>query len=150
MERLKTSSVSISNVSTKEFLWQIYCKNDYLIIFCKHCWCWHWKSKVSPCWWILNKIVFSEPYEILCFLTKKKWLTIFDKVLTPFFKTFLWLKQLFDAKIIIQCSKNETSSSWKIILFIHSWEGVGVDSSVSVPFDVQMFWGCINGKIVIM
>ena len=28
---------------------------------------------------------------------QKKWLTIFDKVLTPFWKTFLWLKQLFDA-----------------------------------------------------
>ena len=36
----------------------------------------------------------------------------FDKVLTPFWKTFLWLKQLFDAKllnletIIFQCSIN--------------------------------------------
>ena len=47
-------------------------------------------------WWNLNKIVWSEPYKILCFLTKK-WLTIFDKVLTPFWKTFLWLKQLLDA-----------------------------------------------------
>ena len=35
-------------------------------------------------------------------LFDKKWLTIFDKVLTPFWKTFLWLKQLFDAKILIQ------------------------------------------------
>ena len=26
-------------------------------------------------------------------LFDKKWLTIFDKVLTPFWKTFLWLKQ---------------------------------------------------------
>ena len=32
----------------------------------------------------------------------KKWLTIFDKVLTPFWKTFLWLKQLFDVKLLIQ------------------------------------------------
>ena len=32
----------------------------------------------------------------------KKWSTIFDKVLTPFWKTFLWLKQLFDAKILIK------------------------------------------------
>ena len=46
-------------------------------------------------------------------LFDKKWLTIFDKVLTPFWKMFLWLKQLFDAKlfknlktIIFQCSKN--------------------------------------------
>ena len=34
-------------------------------------------------------------------LFDKKWLTIFDKVLTPFWKRFLWLKQLFDAKILI-------------------------------------------------
>ena len=44
-------------------------------------------------------------------LFDKKWLTIFNKVLTPFWKTFLWLKQLFDAKMLIQrlifqCSKN--------------------------------------------
>ena len=42
-------------------------------------------------------------------LFDKKWLTVFDKVLTPFWKMFLLLKQLFDAKllnIIFQCSKN--------------------------------------------
>ena len=45
-------------------------------------------------------------------LFDKKWLTIFYKVLTPFWKTFLWLKQLFDAKlinsktIIFKCSEN--------------------------------------------
>ena len=32
-------------------------------------------------------------------LFDEKWLTIFDKVLTPFWKTVLWLKQLFDAKL---------------------------------------------------
>ena len=61
----------------------------------------------------LNKIVWSEPYKILYFLTKKKWLTIFNKVLLPFWKTLLQLKQLFDAKIlktiIFQCSKNYDS-----------------------------------------
>ena len=34
-------------------------------------------------------------------LFDKKCLTIFDKVLTPFWKTFLWLKQLFDAKLLV-------------------------------------------------
>ena len=34
-------------------------------------------------------------------LLAKKWLTIFDKVLTPFRKTFLLLKQLFDSKLLI-------------------------------------------------
>ena len=32
-------------------------------------------------------------------LFDKKWLSIFDKVLTPFWKMFLWLKQLFDPKL---------------------------------------------------
>ena len=31
----------------------------------------------------------------------KKWLTIFEKVLTLFWKRFQWHKQLFDAKILI-------------------------------------------------
>ena len=35
-------------------------------------------------------------------LFDKKWLTIFDKVLTPFWKKFQWLKQLFDAKLLIK------------------------------------------------
>ena len=34
-------------------------------------------------------------------LFDKTWLTIFDKVLTPFWKTFLWVKQLFDAKLLV-------------------------------------------------
>ena len=34
-------------------------------------------------------------------LFDKKWLTIFGKVLTPFWKMFLWLKQLFDVKLLI-------------------------------------------------
>ena len=34
-------------------------------------------------------------------LFDKKWLTIFDNVLMPFWKTFLWLKQLFNAKLLI-------------------------------------------------
>ena len=32
----------------------------------------------------------------------KKWLTIFEKVLTPFWKRFLRHKQLFDAKVLIE------------------------------------------------
>ena len=58
----------------------------------------------------LKKIVWSELYNILSSLIRK-WSTIFDKGLAPFYKTFLWLKQLFDATInlkiiIFQCSKN--------------------------------------------
>ena len=34
-------------------------------------------------------------------LFDKKWLTIFDKVLTAFWKKFLWLRELFDAKLLI-------------------------------------------------
>ena len=56
----------------------------------------------TTCWWNLNKIVWTELYKILIFLTKKKWLTIFYKVLTPFWKMFLWMKQLFDARLLIK------------------------------------------------
>ena len=31
----------------------------------------------------------------------QNWLTIFDEVLTPLRMTFLWLKQLFKAKLLI-------------------------------------------------
>ena len=34
-------------------------------------------------------------------LFDKKWFTIFDKVSMPFWKTFLWLKQFFDANLSI-------------------------------------------------
>ena len=34
-------------------------------------------------------------------LFDKKWLTFFDKVLMPVWKMFLWLKQLFDVKLLI-------------------------------------------------
>ena len=46
-----------------------------------------------------NRIVLTTQRVVLF---DKKWLTMFDKVLTPFWKTFLWLKQLFDAKLLIQ------------------------------------------------
>ena len=46
-----------------------------------------------------NRMVWTlQNFEVF----DKEWLTIFDKVLTsswPFWKTFLWLKQLFDAKL---------------------------------------------------
>ena len=55
------------------------------------------------CRWNVNKIVWSELWTIQNYvLFDQKWLTIFDKVLTPFWKMFLWLKQSFDAKIWIQ------------------------------------------------
>ena len=50
-------------------------------------------------WWNLNKIVWSRTIQNFAFFDRK-WLTIFDRVLTPFWKMFLWLKQLFDAKIL--------------------------------------------------
>ena len=45
-----------------------------------------------------NRLVWTiQNFELF----DKKWLAIFDKVLTPFWKTFLQLKQLFDAKLLI-------------------------------------------------
>ena len=71
MEGFQTSEVSISNGSRlagKSFNGKFTAKIDF--------------------WWNLNKIVWSELYKILNFLTKKKKkkknLTIFDNVLTPF------------------------------------------------------------------
>ena len=51
-------------------------------------------------WWNLNKIVWSKIYTALSFLEKSKIIirkqvfkTVFDKMLMPFWKTFLQLKQ---------------------------------------------------------
>ena len=40
-------------------------------------------------------------HAISFFLSKKKWLTVFDKALMLFWKTCLHLKQLFDARLLI-------------------------------------------------
>ena len=81
MERLYTSNVSISNGSTEEFLWQIYFKNCFSdrafyvtiadvdigsqkslhTLFDKY---------LDHMQVNLNKIVWSKPNKILCFLTK--------------------------------------------------------------------------------
>ena len=50
-------------------------------------------------------------------LFDQKWLTIYVKVLTPFRKTFLWLKQLFDANILIP--RLSSSSVLKIMAIRH-------------------------------
>ena len=74
-----------------------------------HCW-WHWKPEVSPCIiWSLhtlfdnmlthaNRMVQAMQNFVLF---DKKWLAIFDKKLTSFWKMFLWLKQLFDAELFL-------------------------------------------------
>ena len=79
--------------------------------YCR-CWCWHWKSRVSP----YNSSNLFVPYTSEIWTKSygpnytKFWAfwqksevskTIFDKALTPFWKTFLWLKQLFNAKLFI-------------------------------------------------
>ena len=53
----------------------------------------------TTCWRNLNQIIRSEMYKI-----RQKQMsleTIFDKALTPFCKTFLYLKQLFNGKLLI-------------------------------------------------
>ena len=75
-----------------------------------HCWCWHCKSYVSAyiIWWVFGphagdiwtKSCGPNHTNFCAFY--KKMVNSFDKVLTPRRKTFLWLKQLFDAKILIQ------------------------------------------------
>ena len=74
------------------------------------------KFEQTTCWWNLNKIVWSELYKKIKNLDHfdKKCLTIFEKVLMPLWKMFLWMKQLLDAKLLIQtiifqCSKEYSS-----------------------------------------
>ena len=43
-----------------------------------------------------------KPYKILRFLTESAWLTIFWQSVDAILEKFLWLKQLFDTKILIQ------------------------------------------------
>ena len=83
----ETSIVNISNGSTEEFKWQIYYKIDFPIGHYFHVTnanadIGRLKSlltlliSVWTTWWLnVNKIVWSELYQILCFLTtttKKK------------------------------------------------------------------------------
>ena len=47
----------------------------------------------------------NVPNNTIFWTSDKKWLIIFDKALTSFWKSFLQLKHLFDAKLF-QCYKN--------------------------------------------
>ena len=54
---------------------------------------------LATCWWNLNKIVWSEQYKILSFW--QKMVNHFWQCVDAILKDFLWLKQLFDAKLLI-------------------------------------------------
>ena len=61
-----------------------------------------------------------------------KWLTIFNNALTLFWKTFLYLKQLFDAKLLIwncQLSVAQKLIHWKVseMTFFHNDETTAVN-----------------------
>ena len=52
-------------------------------------------------WWWLSQSYDQHYTKFWAFWKKQKFFeTIFDKALMPFWKTFLWLKQLFNAKIL--------------------------------------------------
>ena len=111
-EKLTTSGVSICNGSTEEFWWQIYCKNwfsdrEFYVtiteadlgslkflhtLFGKYLN--HMLVKFEQKFIVRNIHNFK--------LFGKKRLSIFEKVLTPSWKTFLWHKWLFDAKVLIE------------------------------------------------
>ena len=97
----ETSSVRIWNGRTKMFYCQIYCKNwfsyrAFYVTITDHdieslTFSTHYLISIwTTCWWNLNKIVWYE------------WLAIFEKAFTPFWKTFLWHKQWFDVKVLIE------------------------------------------------
>ena len=58
------------------------------------------KSIWTTCWWNLNKLVIHEIYTIFELFSEKV-VNHFEKV-TPFWKTFLWHNQLFEAKVFIE------------------------------------------------
>ena len=112
MERLYAFHASIGKCSTEEYCLQICCKklvfgSDILYY---HCWCGHWKQKSLHTLFVKhldhilvnfeqNRMVRTiQNFEVF----HEKWLTIFDKGLTPFWMTFLWVKKIFDAKLLIQ------------------------------------------------
>ena len=103
------STASICNSSTEKFQWQIYCKNWFSdrafyitntdaeigslkslrTLFDKYLD--HMQVKFEQ----NRKVRNIQNYELFC----KK---MVEKVLTPFWKTLLWHKQLFDAKVLIK------------------------------------------------
>ena len=74
-------------------------------ILCYHYWRWHWKSLHTLFDKYLDHMLVKFELNLIVWYMKslslfgKKSLTIFEKVFTPFWKTFLWLKKMLDAKI---------------------------------------------------
>ena len=64
----------------------------------------------------------------------KKWLTIFDKVLTSFYRTILWLKQLFDA--ILSIKRLSSFSVSKITVVRHVWSDY-VEPNMADPISLK-------------
>ena len=94
---------ALATVARKSFNGKFTAKIDFRLgILGYHCWCWHNGSLQSlsiqylisiltTCWWNLNKIVRSEPYKILCFLTKM--VNDFWQSVDTISEDVLWLKQ---------------------------------------------------------
>ena len=103
---------ALATVARKSFKWQIYCKN------CFSDWAFYVTIADADIGSLKSLYTLFDKYLDHMLVTvkikqnrmvqtiqnfvlfDKKWLTIFDKVLTPFWKKFLWLKQFFVAKIL--------------------------------------------------
>ena len=109
LERLSTFNVSVSNGDIKHpigksiFSSYTFPSNRYK--------CWHWRSKVSPynilyVFWQHTGEIWTKSYcpkysKFWAFWQKTDFLkTPFDKSLTPFCKTFVPLKQLFNGGLL--------------------------------------------------
>ena len=119
MERLKTSNVSVSNGNLKypigksifsvNLPLKLFCATvakyantesrkslrtlfdtylDYIIVHAGEIWTKSYSPKCTKQWnfWTKNRVLLKP---------------LFDKAFTPFCMTFLWLKQLFDGKLLI-------------------------------------------------
>ena len=94
-------------VSNKIRIWRENLLQNLLfklnILWC-HYWLWHWKSNIFHTLfgkYLDHMLVNLEQNRMIqnFELFGKNWLTIFEKLMTPFWKTFLWHKQLFDTKV---------------------------------------------------
>ena len=82
----------------------------YLCWALPYCWCWHWKSEVSPhiVWWVFGPHageIWTKAYgpkytKFWAFW--QKMVHHFWQSVDSIWKTFLWRIQLFDAKLLIQ------------------------------------------------
>ena len=88
-------------------------------ILCYNCRYWHTLYDKH----LDHMLVNFVQNRVVCYIQNfelfgKKWLTIFEKVFTPFWKTFLCHKQWFDAKVLIERLSSFIVSKNVVVRFV--------------------------------